>query len=356
MATILTKIKNRIDTTGNWNRFNPVLLSGEIGFEFKEDQTIGMKVGDGETNFASLPYISDSLRYGFNDVLSASPTLLDTKINNLTMTGSLSSWWTDDDEGAWNGVDPVYDAEENLWNATFTIHGETKTLSCRGGASSEELMFRYSEDHENDGTEHSGGNLVIDMDEISGYYYLTTPQGEVTVELEDIQFNNNDTHLVAMFSYNDYNYVIDEDFEGSVRDETGIHTYSFPAFGTFSVQYYVWKDFVYNPSIQTIGVEEGRNGISRDFYMNLSVGGDGVPQGFSFENATSHTALTFYPKFPTLNMGTNVLHFMEIAPNKFLVGNVDAKTTQTTLPLNTINNLYDAVSIMAKHLGYNVPS
>lgn len=51
---IIGKLCLRTDTAGNWQTANPVLLRGEIGIE---EDTSRMKVGDGQTAWAELPYV-----------------------------------------------------------------------------------------------------------------------------------------------------------------------------------------------------------------------------------------------------------------------------------------------------------
>lgn len=50
------RIKHRIDKTANWTKENPVLLDGELGFEKLDNNTAKLKVGDGATKWADLPY------------------------------------------------------------------------------------------------------------------------------------------------------------------------------------------------------------------------------------------------------------------------------------------------------------
>lgn len=50
-----TTIKQRRGTAAEWTSANPVLAAGEIGFE---SDTNKLKVGNGTSNWASLPYIS----------------------------------------------------------------------------------------------------------------------------------------------------------------------------------------------------------------------------------------------------------------------------------------------------------
>jgi hypothetical protein len=47
-------IQLRRDTTTNWDSVNPTLAAGELGFE---SNTGAMKIGDGSTAWASLPYL-----------------------------------------------------------------------------------------------------------------------------------------------------------------------------------------------------------------------------------------------------------------------------------------------------------
>ena len=58
MAEQLARIQLLIDNTANWERANPILLSGEVGFEIKTNRNIGIKVGDGMTAWNLLDYTS----------------------------------------------------------------------------------------------------------------------------------------------------------------------------------------------------------------------------------------------------------------------------------------------------------
>ena len=55
---VQARINLPIATTALWGQRNPVLLKGEIGFEITGDGSVFAKVGDGETAWSSLPYIS----------------------------------------------------------------------------------------------------------------------------------------------------------------------------------------------------------------------------------------------------------------------------------------------------------
>ena len=51
--TVPKRVQMRHDTAANWTTYNPKLLSGEIGIE---TDTNRMKLGNGTSNWASLPY------------------------------------------------------------------------------------------------------------------------------------------------------------------------------------------------------------------------------------------------------------------------------------------------------------
>jgi len=52
-TTIRVQMAQREDTAANWTSANPILLSGEIGYE---NDTTKLKIGDGTTNWNSLAY------------------------------------------------------------------------------------------------------------------------------------------------------------------------------------------------------------------------------------------------------------------------------------------------------------
>ena len=97
------RIQIRRDTTTNWSSSNPVLALGEIGCDMTLHR---LKVGDGVSNWTSLPYIGvdvvNDLITGGSDVpLSAEQgkvlkTLIDSKssvtvVDNLTSTSTTTA-------------------------------------------------------------------------------------------------------------------------------------------------------------------------------------------------------------------------------------------------------------------------
>ena len=73
MASI---IQIRRDTASNWTSANPILAQGELG---AETDTSKIKIGDGTTAWASVPYLIDA-----GDYLTATST---NTLTNKTITG-----------------------------------------------------------------------------------------------------------------------------------------------------------------------------------------------------------------------------------------------------------------------------
>lgn len=57
----VARIRNVKDTTANWEKANPILLDGEIGFEIKPDGSVAIKIGDGKTAWKLLRYVTKTL-------------------------------------------------------------------------------------------------------------------------------------------------------------------------------------------------------------------------------------------------------------------------------------------------------
>jgi hypothetical protein len=57
----IERIQNRRGTTAAWGAANPVLFLGEFGVELTSSDDIKVKVGDGETSWDDLPYISSDV-------------------------------------------------------------------------------------------------------------------------------------------------------------------------------------------------------------------------------------------------------------------------------------------------------
>ena len=103
MASKITRIQVRRDTTSSWESENPILSDGEIGIEFIDGSTtIRMKVGDNAKPWNELEYIAATDILGGAYPLTGPPTveqLNDVDINQgnlavefFTGTGSASDY------------------------------------------------------------------------------------------------------------------------------------------------------------------------------------------------------------------------------------------------------------------------
>lgn len=60
--TFNTRIQCKIDTNQNWISQNPILLKGEIIIVITESGEEKLKIGDGITQYSSLPFVDDTIR------------------------------------------------------------------------------------------------------------------------------------------------------------------------------------------------------------------------------------------------------------------------------------------------------
>ena len=82
---MVARIQIRRDTAADWTQANPVLSAGEIGYESDTDKA---KIGDGSTNWNTLPYFI--YRPTFAEVLSKPTT-----IAGFGITDAFSGSFTD---------------------------------------------------------------------------------------------------------------------------------------------------------------------------------------------------------------------------------------------------------------------
>ncbi len=94
-VVVAQRMWQRRDTAANWTSVNPVLARGEIGIEIAPGTTTKIKVGDGSTAWATLPYFSGS---------TTSDAQIDARINIQ--------------KGAANGIAPL-DARSTLDGGNF---------------------------------------------------------------------------------------------------------------------------------------------------------------------------------------------------------------------------------------------
>ena len=81
---LITRISNRVDTTKNWSEKNPILLYGEFGIEFTENNETRLKVGNGEDHWNDLRYVSIDYSLLMDEIYSI-------KNNQLEIEGEIYS-------------------------------------------------------------------------------------------------------------------------------------------------------------------------------------------------------------------------------------------------------------------------
>lgn len=382
MATIKTRIKNRIDSSAEWNTYDPVLLSGEIAIESTglSSSPIKIKVGNGKDSFTDLPYITDFLSNDFTSLTvrgslnGTIPELSNHVVNPLSVDGEISVWWETDEETSammceWT-PEPTYDPETNSWSIevwTVDLTGTTpRELSASSGASPTSLNF--SDTWEYEGVD-STVSATVDMEGKVAYSLHIDDEADILSACAVFDFDGSgpigstDGRLSLFCD----NLVYDDDTE----QYGGTFTYSYDEAGKYydysaeivnngegttisgKTDLTMYRNVMYNPSISSFNIlPSSVEGKLRDFYVDLSVGGDGVPNSLTFVEDGSNP-VTFVPTFPPIYMGRNLLHFTEIAPSEFTV-TTTGNANKPTLYINTMNELYNAVEILGKAMGFNV--
>jgi len=117
--TINSKVQQRNDTAANWLLVNPVLLRGELGIEL---DTGKMKIGNGSSDWATLPYLGVGITQA--DILNFAYPVGSIKITTTaenpgnTIGGIWERWG--------NGRFPLAVDENNADFATAEVTGGEK--------------------------------------------------------------------------------------------------------------------------------------------------------------------------------------------------------------------------------------
>ena len=115
-----TKIQLRRDTSNNWSSNNPILSSGEIGYE---TDTRKIKVGNGSSAWNSLQYIA-------SDAPAIGEIAMDAIYAALSMGSGLEKSYNDPADSISLSINPnvvqtvVRDTHSNFVSDTTTIYDE----------------------------------------------------------------------------------------------------------------------------------------------------------------------------------------------------------------------------------------
>ena len=88
MNELKSRIKQRIDTTDNWESKNPILLNGELGFVSDGNLTGSFKVGDGISSWNDLKYSFNETNLINISTVSSSIQLDKTYLNKLVFVSN----------------------------------------------------------------------------------------------------------------------------------------------------------------------------------------------------------------------------------------------------------------------------
>lgn len=149
---ISPKLQIRRDLSTNWTSKNPILLSGELGFETNTNK---IKIGDGSSTWSALPYITDDY------------VLKTLKINGKALTSNLDL--TPEDIEAAPAVhdhDDLYFTESEI---TSKLQGKVDVVSGKG-LSTNDFTNDYKEQvDKNTNSRHDHSNKTI-LDNTSASY------------------------------------------------------------------------------------------------------------------------------------------------------------------------------------------
>ena len=87
----IQRIQFRRDTAANWSSVNPVLSSGEIGFE---TDTGKLKIGNGSTSWNSLTYLNFSYGGGAVDLSQVNQNIIP-QTDDVYTLGTPSKRWSE---------------------------------------------------------------------------------------------------------------------------------------------------------------------------------------------------------------------------------------------------------------------
>jgi len=409
MATIPTKIKNRIDTIENWNTYDPVLLSGEIGIEGNTAGSVPkMKIGDGTHHYSDLPYlVPTSLSAFTNDSGYAKGFTTETisntnghyllkngKVNLVELSTELSTTWTEVGNTMWEGTQtesqldsstwPVWDAEIGKWTMDGITPGfdgfTSGILSSKGGNQRSstlnfETVLSCTRDME----------IHVDIDALSAYvtFNLSSPVQSTTtydpedgygqvgnkyrVDMEYLEFDEETGEWDIYASWTDYftasnvqspvrispYFYLSGVYEGSSTSFTQtISDVDIETTGNTVMvrnEYNVVVDSQLNSETKSIFFDlSDTSDTLREFYLVLDIEGEGYPV-----NPLVFFEANFVPNFPAMSEGKNVLHFMEIGSGVWNVTNSD-QSMNDTIRITSINSLYETVQRIGNHMGYNI--
>ena len=265
---MVIRLQVRHDTKANWETHNPVLAVGEIGIETDNPNDIKIKIGDGDRNWISLPYIDENVVHKKNDeTVGGIKTFSDSVTfsngifipNDKRLNGLASNALYDSEN---NQIDTYYQkslsnkvavTEEDDWN-NFVEEGYYKVdISAFGPYSDKHTPNQFKSD-----MNPTGILLVFHNDNIVTQMYIPYINSHMVYR----SYNGT--------SWTDWLSLTDENAVHNVGDETigGLKTFSDVT--TFSNGIYIPNGKMLNGLVSNALYDSENNQIDTYYQKSLS--------------------------------------------------------------------------------------
>ena len=130
------RILTRRDTSILWNYNNPVLLTGEQGYE---TDTGRLKIGDGQTNWSDLPYLNVGL-----DEISESLIPSSDRTYDIGATGPGNRWRNGYFQTVYVDAGTIYVGDSSITSKEGSISVTSINISSPGTTGATLLFFNDS--------------------------------------------------------------------------------------------------------------------------------------------------------------------------------------------------------------------
>lgn len=200
----IQRIQFRRGTTAQWTSENPILAIGEPGIELRVDDSIAMKVGDGSTDWATLPYHYDNEFISQTQLDAAIAALVDSAPSTLDTLNELATALGDDPNFATTILNSLNDKQDVVTGVSNTeisyLDGVTSAIQTQLDekitASSTEALSNKTVDLASNtvtGTVSEFNTALSDAD------FITTTDGTITTTgiVGDVTVNSGATANVG---------------------------------------------------------------------------------------------------------------------------------------------------------------
>ena len=181
----IQRIQFRRGTTAQWASENPILAIGEPGIELRVDNSIAMKVGDGSTDWDTLPYHYDNEFISQAQLDAAIAALVDSAPGTLDTLNEIATALGDDPDFATTILNSLGNKQDVVTGVSDTeisyLDGVTSSIQTqldeKSTASSTEVLTNKTvslTDNTVTGTVAEFNTALSDAD------FITTTDGTIT--------------------------------------------------------------------------------------------------------------------------------------------------------------------------------